>query len=357
MKTTTKVGLGIACVSAAAVGTLLATRKRNQVVQTLRTPNKIEKQEFRMIHGIPQFLYHRGEDQDNPVILYLHGGPGEPASISSYLFQREWEKDFTIVHWDQRLSGKTYLVNQNQVDKLSSTITVHQLIEDTKEIVEYLKEKYHREKIIILGHSWGSVLGTLFIRKYPQLVAAYVGVGQVVSMKKNEELGYQKTVEEVGRHYNPKDLAILESLLPYPPETFDQHTIQKIMKLRSLQQKYDLASRITLKLCWQTLTTPVYHLRDLRYVASDVISLQQHIMETMIHFDLFEESPHYDVPVIYLLGDHDWQTPYVIAQSYFDSIEAPSKQLILIPGAGHATMMDQPQAFTRALKKVLKDYR
>ena len=133
-----------------------------------------ELKEYRMINGIQQYLVHRTENDENPVLLVLHGGPGESAMPTRYLYQREWEKYFTVVNWDQRLCGKTLKINADQKEELASSLTLDQLIEDTREICDVLRAQYHQDKIFILGHSWGSVLGTLFVRKYPDRVKAYV---------------------------------------------------------------------------------------------------------------------------------------------------------------------------------------
>jgi len=112
----------------------------------------IELEEYVPINGISQYLFHSGSSYDNPVMVFLHGGPGGPASLFAHAFQDRWEDLFTVVHWDQRGAGKTLTKNPK------SYPTVALLIQDLLEIIEYLKRKYHKEKVVILGHSWGSVL-------------------------------------------------------------------------------------------------------------------------------------------------------------------------------------------------------
>ena len=182
-----------------------------------------------MINGIQQYLVHRTENDENPVLLVLHGGPGESAMPTRYLYQREWEKYFTVVNWDQRLCGKTLQINADQKEELASSLTLDQLIEDTREICDVLRAQYHQDKIFILGHSWGSVLGTMFIRKYPDRVKAYVGVGQVVSMRRNEETGYQKVLQKARIAGADHDVQRLLALTPYPQTQFDQEMMDKMM--------------------------------------------------------------------------------------------------------------------------------
>lgn len=157
--------------------------------------NKSERticlEEYVTINGISQFLYHMGTNNENPVMLFLHGGPGSVESLFTKKFQEKWEEIYTVVHWDQRGAGKTLTKNP---DKLP---TIELLLQDLYEIIQYLKKKYDKQKIVILGHSWGSVLGSIFIRKHPEEAAYFIGVGQVVNMLENEQVGYNKLLEMI----------------------------------------------------------------------------------------------------------------------------------------------------------------
>lgn len=130
-------------------------------------------EEYVQINGIDQYLFHAGVKYDNQVMLFLHGGPGFAESSLSYIFQEKWEEIFTVVHWDQRGVGKTLTRNPDKCP------TIDLMLEDLLTVVRYLKKKYNKEKIIILGHSWGTVLGSLFIKKHPEEVAYYIGVGKL----------------------------------------------------------------------------------------------------------------------------------------------------------------------------------
>ena len=139
------------------------------------------------INGIEQGMFIRGENPENPVILYLHGGPGTPLlQFISYLEKNErLEKYFTICYWDQRGSGMTYNKSTDP-----STMTVEQMVEDTREVTEYLKERFGQKKIYLIGHSWGSYLGVKTIEKYPENYLAYIGIGQVTNQTESERLAY-----------------------------------------------------------------------------------------------------------------------------------------------------------------------
>jgi pimeloyl-ACP methyl ester carboxylesterase len=146
----------------------------------------IELEEYVPINGIRQYLFHSGARYENPVMLFLHGGPGSQASLFAHAFQDGWDDLFTVVHWDQRGAGKTLTKNPD------SYPTVDLLIQDMLEIIGYLKQRYQQNKIVLLGHSWGSVLGSLFIKRHPDAIAYYLGVGQVIDKRESERLSYAR---------------------------------------------------------------------------------------------------------------------------------------------------------------------
>ncbi|MGL4570168.1 MAG: alpha/beta fold hydrolase [Clostridium sp.] len=304
-------------------------------------------EEYVDINGIPQYLLHLEGTKENPVLLFLHGGPGSAESIFAHLMQENWDKHYTVVHWDQRGAGKTLTKNSS-----NTTIpTLELLLEDLSHVVTYLKKKYNKDKIAILGHSWGSVLGTLFIKKYPTEVSHYIGVGQVINMMENERVGYEKVKEEIIKSNNNSDLKKLESLGEYPTQQFDKTTIKSISKIRKLQSKYKLAVSPNLSLILGVFRSPIFKLSDISSMAKGLdvnFGILKYLFE---NYDLNKESLEYKVPIYYILGDNDWQTPYNMAQAYFEKIIAPKKELFMIHNAGHITMLDKPTDFYKALCK------
>jgi proline-specific peptidase len=302
-------------------------------------------EEYVSINGINQYLFHSGTSYDNPVMLFLHGGPGSAESLFAHVFQEKWEDIFTVVHWDQRGAGKTLTKNPDKYP------TIELMIKDLHDIIQYLKKKYNKQKIVLLGHSWGSVLGSAFIKKYPEEVAYYVGVGQVVNMMENERVGYKKAKELILQAGDKKALQKLEALGDYPGEKYDDNIMKKCMKLRKLQGKYDLAVMFGLSILITVFKSPIFKLSDGLALLKG-IKANEKVTEFLFSFDLNSQSLEYKVPVYYILGEKDWQTPYVIAQEYFNKIAAPNKEIIFIPNAGHMTMLDQPELFFEALSEV-----
>lgn len=303
--------------------------------------------EFVLINGIDQFLFHLGTKIDNPVMLFLHGGPGSSESLLTEAFQHKWEDKYTVVHWDQRGAGKTLTKNP---DKLP---TIDLMLKDLLEVIRYLKKKYNKNKIILLGHSWGSVLGTVFIKSYPEEVEYYIGVGQVVCMVENEQIGYNKVKEVITQANDKKSMEKLESIGEYPGETiiFDKVFLKKCKVVRKLQGKYQLDSESDFNSVKTILKSPIFKLSDI-LAFFNIARANKQVHRYLGEFNLRAESSDYKIPIYYILGGNDWQVPYIIAQDYFKEIEAPRKRITIIPDAGHLTMMDQPDLFYEALSEI-----
>ncbi|BFH62082.1 alpha/beta fold hydrolase [Paenibacillus azoreducens] len=314
--------------------------------------NKSEKpiwiEEYVPIGGIEQYLFHSGTSSDNPVLLYLHGGPGSVECLFAHLFQDEIEKIFTIVHWDQRGAGKTLMKNKDKYP------TIDLMLQDLFEVIRYLKQKYKKQKIVLLGRSWGSVLGMTFIKRFPNEVAYFIGVAQVISMLENERVGYGKLKELILQVGDRKSLHKLEAIGEYPGEklVIDNHFLKKCGKIRKLQGKYHLAGKKDLPIMFKVIKSPIFKWSDITALMKG-LKANRNVLETFLAgFDLFAEPADYQVPVYFILGDQDWQAPYVIAEKYFGKIQAPRKQLFLLPGAGHRIMLDQTELFTSALSAI-----
>jgi pimeloyl-ACP methyl ester carboxylesterase len=219
----------------AAPQTQPATMSRQEVTDIIAatrkivSPDGVEDLLPVMINGATEWLSIRGRDRRNPVLLFLHGGPGSPAMPEAYTFQSPWEDFFTVVQWDQRGTGKTYAANDPKA--LASTMTIEQMTSDAEEVTRYLQKRFAKRKIFLLGHSWGTVLGVALAQRHPEWFYAYLGVGQFVNLKKNEEEGYQFALDQARAHQNIDAERELLALAPYPGAagqlTFDRIGAQR----------------------------------------------------------------------------------------------------------------------------------
>lgn len=301
--------------------------------------------EYVNINGIAQFFMHYpGSHEEAPVLLFVHGGPGMVESIFSHTFQEYILDLYTVVHWDQRGSGKTLSKNNKKYP------TMDELLDDLFQVVDYLKAKYNRPKIVILGHSFGSVLGTLYVLKHPENILYYIGAGQVISISENESVGYDKLKELIIRADNKKDFSKLEKIGAYPENNYDKSMIKKIQIVRLLQGKYNIGMDF-LPILKNLLHSPIFKPSD---IISMVSGMKDNVKlwEFMFSHSLAQESNEYQIPVYYIVGSRDFQAPNTIAEAYFNTIDAPHKKLLVVEDAGHFMMLDQPKLFADALSKI-----
>jgi|TARA_B100001964_G_scaffold77863_1_gene88180 pimeloyl-ACP methyl ester carboxylesterase len=324
----------------------LATRSviQSDITKARRitTSNGVETLETVAIGGIEQWIQVRGKDRDNPVILYLHGGPGSTMMPSGHAFQSDWENAFTVVQWDQRGAGKT----RNTNGKVGlEVMTLDRMVEDAREVTLYLLQRFGRQRIFILGHSWGSYLGIRLALQYPELYHAYVGTGQMVNIYKNERLSYYGIVALAEERGNQEALAALEELGP-PPYTQEQLMVQRewLMKLGgAFYGETNVIPQIKI-----IATAPEYSLLDIYAFFNGGSSIEL-VYDSLMAVDLPSRGLDFQIPIFFFLGRHDYVTPSSLAEMYFSEISAPQKEIVWFEKAAHAAMLAEPEKFTQAL--------
>ena len=149
--------------------------------------NGIDEAGYIMLGGQEQYIHTRGENVNNPVIIYLHGGPSSPDGYVTYGFSDYLVDDYTVISWDQRGCGRTYIHNRN-VDVNNDTASFEQALVDLDQLVDYARTRFHQDKVIILGHSYGTILGSVYSHKYPEKVDTYIGAAQVIQAPNSDFL-------------------------------------------------------------------------------------------------------------------------------------------------------------------------
>ena len=311
---------------------------------------KTEKQyteEYVRIGGIEQYLLHYRSKPEDPVLLFIHGGPGQTESFFAFLVEEYAERDYNIVYYDQRGAGKTWLKNKK------SRPDMEILKRDLLEIVLYMKKQYGKEKIGIVGHSWGSVLGSMFALEHPEQTLCYIGCGQVINIVENERTGYEILKEAIGKGGNKRDQKKLEKIGVYPPPQFDLKAYRKMGQIRRLQGKYRLAQDFDRTVIDLWRRSPVTGVRDLIPFVTGV-SVNMQLMRELMTYDLRKKGSSYQVPVYYVLGEKDSQTPVGISITYLETVQAPEKNLYLISDAGHAPMIDNVEDYRKAVREIVR---
>ena len=303
-------------------------------------------EEYLSVNGIEECTLQFPVNE-KPLLIYVHGGPGQ--SMMPFAGWLNNKIDFaTVVYYDQRGTGRTQLRSKSTAE----TITFEQLLDDLKETIRILKEKYHKSKVILLGHSWGSILATQYALRYPEEVACYIGVGQVIDHRRSEKVGYDHLIESYASQFDEKDREMLKKLGDYPSDCTYDNAYEMITTMRDLQIKYKLAASAAdyLKIAFHSSTFRLKDLKAMRQIMQNI-----HLLEYMLDYSV-EEAKDYEVPVFYLLGKDDWQVARVVAEEYFDTINAPKKEIFLIDHAGHIPNVDQPDQFNKVLEKIVSEY-
>jgi pimeloyl-ACP methyl ester carboxylesterase len=305
------------------------------------TDQGVERLEKVRIGGIDQWVSIRGNDRRNPVLLMLHGGPGWVSMPSSWYFQRGWEEYFTVVQWDQRGAGKTYV--ENDPEAIAPTMTRERMVEDAVEMVAWLRREFGKDKVFVLGHSWGSYLGLELAQRKPQWLHAYIGMGQVTDAPESERRGWAWTLAQARRDGNAEAIAELESLAPYaqgdaPVSLADLMQRRKWLKYYGgmvHNRRGGEAEGAAIRL------SPEYRDEDVRQVwaANDFSS--GHLLAGVLTLDMGRVQQ-LDCPLLLFLGRHDYNVSSSLAAEWFERVQAPSKQLVWFEDSAHEVMNEEP---------------
>ena len=347
-------GIAVGCLMTVTFAAALLYRKYLQhevsEARAIRSPNGIDSLEAARIGGIDQWIEVRGQNVKNPILLFIHGGPGVAFIAMGSTFQDPWEKHFTVVQWDQRGAGKTYESNDKELQR--RTMNLAQMEQDTVEVANYLRTRFKREKIFVVGHSWGSMLGLWLAHEHPEIVYAFVGAGQAVSMQQNEEAGYAIVLQAARNHNNTRAIKELESVAPYPPEIPDMNKTGTVRDWESslLGPPPSETSFTNVKRILRTvISAPEYSIADdIGFIRGQTFSLQV-MMPQMMAFDLTRFGSNFRVPLFFFEGRIDPYCPGSVIADYVQTINAPHKEIVWFENSSHFPFYEEKQKFTDEL--------
>ncbi len=312
-------------------------------------PNGIYRYETPMIGGIRQYLQIRGQDRNNPVLLFLHGGPGGALSGITHIVHAGWEGRFTVVNWDQRGAGKTHTANKGRAREIGKTGTMDDFMQDINEIIAYLHTVLDFDKLILMGFSWGSAIGAEYAMRHPEHLRCFIGVGQYVHYSTGIRLTCEKLLRLIpeGSAETGKVRKILADM-PESPK-WDRNLMMIMRSFTPLCGKYIMKHAKHTPIP-EVLRSPFWNLRE-KWLATvpDNRALARSL-QTMIECD-FRRGMTFAVPVLFLFGEEETVCPPEALD--FEGITAPHKQLAVIPKAAHACFFDQPEAFMRIFETFL----
>jgi proline iminopeptidase len=314
--------------------------------------NSIAEMKMVTLGNTKQSIIIRGENRINPVLLLLHGGPGSSETALFRYYNSPLEKKFIVVYWDQRACGKSY-TKQSATGPLS----INMFVEDICELALYLKVNFHKNKIFLLGHSWGTLIGILAVSKHPEHFCAYVGTGQVSSMAESESESYRFALNRAVEQHNQKAIRELKEI-GEPQNAVYKGGVTGIRIQRKWLTYFGGAiygCKSMGKLIGKVLTAKEYNFADvIRFFKSlNAPSRNALSQNEFMKIDLFQTVKGLDVPVYFFLGMHDFQVASVVAEKYYQYLKAPKKKLVWFENSAHCPCFEESEKFNKLMVDIV----
>lgn len=300
------------------------------------------------VGGMQQWLLIRGENADNPILLWLHGGPGSAQMPIHHAYAKELEKEYVVVHWDQRGAGKS-----NHSGFREETMSLDRFILDTHEVTQYLKKRFDREKIYLMGHSWGTLLGIHVIDRYPKDYQAFISVSQVVHARKADSISYQWLRQQVEQNGSPKEKRKFQELGAPPFDDHDRYV--RFAKMKDAFGGGMDAGFVTL--AWKASGATEYTFADFKRWFDGANRGSGPMWEETNNTDLFSIIDTLEVPVHFFTGVMDYNTPHELVKEYYRFVEVPKgKTLVVFEHSAHTPFIAEMNAFNSEVINVKRFY-
>ncbi|MFI5221177.1 MAG: alpha/beta fold hydrolase [Bacteroidia bacterium] len=302
----------------------------------------IDEKTFIKLGGEEQYVEITGVSDKNPVLLFLHGGPGWPQTPHLRYFNAELTKSVMLVAWEQAGCGKSFMHNQEP-----KNLSVEQLINDAHELTLILKKKFHTDKIYLAGFSWGSVIGLQLVKKYPDDYAAYFGISQVIDMNRSIDLSREWIRKQAEQRKDKKMLKLVEQL-EKKDTTICKTPLDCFFKKYELLTKYNGAiykkqSEAEIKKA-ETKYEDYKKYDWLKGFMYSCSRLGNAIFETNL-----TSLTKLDVPVYFFVGRHDQSLPSIVTEEFVAKLNAPKKEIVWFENSGHEPLEEEADKFNRAI--------
>jgi pimeloyl-ACP methyl ester carboxylesterase len=310
------------------------------VAATAKPGASVSQSLFVPLGGLEQWIDIEGEDVANPVLLVVHGGPGDVQWPQADKY-RPWRKRFTVVQWDQRGAGHTW--GHSGGDK-TPDVNLQRIAADGVELAQYLCRRFGKRKIVVLGHSWGTLVALHMVKARPDLFAAYVGTGQAESWAFMVQSQFDTLLANARAQKDEATIKELEAIGKPDPANADQF-FHFSRNYRALWAPADKDWLKTLRAQAQALKDD----KDFQDDEQGQMFSGRSVLPDQLREDLTKTAGQIDTAVFVIQGEDDMITPTKGAVDYFNKLRAPYKKLILIPAAGHFAFMTSGAAFLAAL--------
>ena len=296
------------------------------------------------IGGLEQWLLIRGDDRSNPVLLWLHGGPGAAQMPVHRAFNRDLEEDFVVVHWDQRGAGKS-----NHRGFSEETMSLDQFVADVHELTRYLTDRFAQKQIYLLGHSWGALLGMHVADRHPAHYRAFISVAQPVNARQADSLSHAWLKAQVEASDSSDKMRDFET---HGDPPFEEHA--RYVAFAQMKDRFGGSTDVPMgRLMMQALRATEYSWLDYPRWLRGANRGSGPMWEETSRHDLFRQIPRVDVPVLFIAGEKDYNTPTALIEAYFDALDAPrGKDFIRMEGVAHTPFLGDPKVFREAVLRV-----
>ena len=307
-------------------------------------PQAISMLEPVHIGGVTQWLSVRGVHRENPILLMVHGGPGAAQIGFIRHFQALLEQHFVVVHWDQRGAGLSY----SRAVK-PGTMRIEQFVADAIAVTKHVQSQLGQERVHLVGHSWGTLIGLLAVARAPELYRRYFGVSQVDSVVASERASYR---ELQARASTAGDTRALQQLNRIGPPPWSRLAFERVHQQLVEQYSGGITrdGEMVKRMLRYLLTSKEYTLHDLwRFMRGQLFSMR-HLKEETANLVLSEVVTRVEVPTYFVMGEHDLMVPPAAAKPLFDQLGAPEKHWLMFGNSAHSPLWEQPERFVELLR-------
>jgi pimeloyl-ACP methyl ester carboxylesterase len=307
----------------------------------------ISEKRYVEINGVKQGMFIKGKDKTKPVLLYLHGGL--PDYFLTERYPTGLENHFVVCWWEQRGSGLSF-----SADVAKKTITLKQLLADTKEVTNYLRKRFGKEKIYLMGHSGGTFIGIQAAAQHPELYYAYIGIAQMKDQLRSEQLAYQYMLDEFRKNGNNRMVKKIEAA----PVSMSTGIPDKYLTLRDeAMHSLGIGTTHAMKSVINGIFLESLKKRD--YTLSEKFKIWRGkatlgvspLWKNMISTDLAKEVATLDIPVYFFHGIYDYTVSYNLAMEYFKMLKAPLKGFYTFEKSAHSPLFEEPKKMQYILQE------
>lgn len=300
----------------------------------------IHKQFYLELGKEEQYIEILSHSETNPVLLFIHGGPAWPQTPQLRYYSAELAKKYTLVIWEQRGAGKSYMKNPNP-----SNLSLQQILNDGHELTGWLKAQYNQEKIYLAGYSWGSMLGAKLAYQYPNDYKAYIGIAQITNLENRKQVSLEWLEKQVIQGADANDLALLEKVKDVSNY---ESELDRFFEQWLMLNKYGGAiysETVRMETDKAIAAAPDYAGYDWFAVWERSAKVLQRDME----LNPIDGLTSFEVPVFLLQGRHDWNVPSVLAEAWLNNVSSPSKKLFWFEYSGHSLLEEEFEKFNDVL--------